>query len=833
MCIFAKSTDLGSGARISQALFPSQQGLLDAGYGHSDEHWLICAPTGSGKTRMGEWAIERAWASGYSAAYVAPLRAIVEERLADWAVQYPQRSVKAFTGRGAVIARPTGEQDLMLFTPEKLATYLAAWKGNLEWLSRLGILVIDEFHLLGDPTRGAALECLIGRIERVNPFIRIVGLSATLSNARELAGWLDARLYETTWRPVTVTHRLRRYKRAVDKPEHLIEEVNDTVGEAGHALVFVNSRRRAEQLASYLRSNGVNARFTHAGLPPEEQADIHRQMRAGRLDAVVATSTLEMGVNLPARKVVVYDNYAFDGVSFRPLPVQRYLQFAGRAGRPGLDDRGECVLFAPLWDNAAEEILRGTPDPVKSTLFSTHHLAREILNEASSRLSISERHLEVNFSRRTLWRHQGGQRRLDGALRFLVDGGLLKETVKDDRSYITHTALGRIATQMAVSPESVVLLRRLFQEIEHPSEWDVLLVACLAPEATPKLGFRFEEIDYIGDAVMQAPSQLLDWTPASVMALRAGCGVPGLLSAVKCAAIVDAHTRLEAIETLAERHDCYPADLFALKRNIVWVLEAAQRAFAVLNRQRFRCNNEENAEPKQPPPSPHEEVVRVLKLMVEFGIPRGATSLVDVAEVGSKRAQRLCAEGIFTPYEASQLPIAHLMDLLGIGERTAEKIHASAATRGKQVTPLQHAPFTSCLEAAVGHEMYLDAAGVDPYRLRRALELSVDHASAELVRVSGGAEPHTILVHEDALRRRSYTCDCADFAKGHQSCKHVLRARIALHDDAHLRRLLDALRHPRADRPLRYALGDLWMTAGRTIDRYADRTDWSVGSKRR
>lgn len=830
MCKHARSP---SGASEGPSLFPSQEALLSSGYLDSSEHWLISAPTGSGKTRMGEWAIERAWACGHSAGYVAPLRAIVEERLADWLARYPQRSITAYTGRAAVMTRPTGEEQLMLFTPEKLATYLAAWKQNLNWLSRLGVLVIDEFHLLGDPTRGAALECLIGRIERVNPFIRIVGLSATLSNACELAKWLNARLYETAWRPITVTHRLRRYKRALDKPRHLLEEVNDTLGEAGRVLVFVNSRRRAEQLAAYLRSNGVNARFTHAGLPPEEQADIHRQMRDGGLDAVVATSTLEMGVNLPARKVVVYDNYAFEGDSFRPLPVQRYLQFAGRAGRPGLDDRGECVLFAPGWDTSAEQILCGTPDPVRSTLFSTRHLAREILHEASSRLSISERHLEVNFSRRTLWRHQGGQQRIDGAVRFLVDGGLLKQTVNDDKTYLSHTALGRIATQMAVSPETVVLLRQIFRDLAQPSEWDVLLAACLSTEVTPKLGFRFEEVDHIGDAVMQAPGQLLDWTPTSVMALRPGCSAPGLLSAVKCAALIDAHTRLENIETLADRHDCYPADINTLKRNVVWVLEAAQRVFAVLNRQRLSSAHDEEAERTPPPPSPHEEVVRVLKLMVAYGIPRGATSLVEVAKVGSKRAQRLCAEGVFTPRELSQLPVAHLMDLLGIGERTAAKILESAASLAGQAPPSQPSPRRPRPDLAADSGLRLRVAGVDPYRLRRALELSIDHASAELVRVSGGAEPHSIVVQEDALRRRFYTCDCADFAKGHQSCKHVLRARIALHDDADLGPLLEALRTPPADRPLRYALGDLWMTAGRAVDRYADRVDGHLGSKQR
>jgi predicted flap endonuclease-1-like 5' DNA nuclease len=291
---------------------------------------------------------------------------------------------------------------------------------------------------------------------------------------------------------------------------------------------------------------------------------------------------------------------------------------------------------------------------------------------------------------------------------------------------------------------------------------------------------------------------------------------------------------LETVDALAERYDCYPADLAALKRNAVWVLEAAQRVFAVLNRQRHaREDGPDDDASKRPPPSPHEEVVRILKLMVEYGIPRGATSLVEIAGIGSKRAQRLCAEGVFTPNDLAQLPRAHLMDLLGIGEQTAQRILQSAESLADSSPPpraLQAMPLTS---ATVSAGLPLGAAGIDPYRLRRALELTVDHASAELVRVSGGAEPHSIVIKEDERRRRTYVCDCADFAKGQRSCKHVLRTRIALHDDAEFRPLLESLRRPPNDRPLRYALGDLWMHAGRTLERYADRSGLLAPTRRR
>jgi helicase len=234
-----------------EGLFPPQTALLQAGFLQSDDHWLICKPTGSGKTRAGEWAIERALASGFCAAYVAPLRAIIDERLIDWRSKYKSFEVGAFTGGSALHSLPC-EERLLLFTPEKLAAFLANWKRHLSWLSKIKVLVVDEIHLLADPNRGPALESLIGRIERINPFIQIVGLSATLPNAQELATWLKARLFESGWRPVPITHRIRKFKRASDKEQMLIEEVEETLQARGRCLIFVNSRRRAEALSKHL-----------------------------------------------------------------------------------------------------------------------------------------------------------------------------------------------------------------------------------------------------------------------------------------------------------------------------------------------------------------------------------------------------------------------------------------------------------------------------------------------------------------------------------------------------------------------------------------------------
>ncbi len=806
----------------SNALFPPQAALLEAGFLQSDDHWLICAPTGSGKTRMGEWAIERALRNGFRAAYIAPLRAIVDERLVDWRLRYQNVEVGAFTGDSALHSSPRKER-LLLFTPEKLAAFLSSWKRHLTWLSEINVLVIDEIHLLADPIRGPALESLIGRIERINPFVQIVGLSATLPNAQAVATWLNARLFESSWRPVPITHRVRRFKRASDKAQMLAEEAKETVDVGGRCLVFVNSRRRAEALSKHLTDCGLRADYTHAGLDSKAQSAAHSSMRDGELDVLVATSTLEMGVNFPARKVIVYDGFSFEGDTFQRLSVRRYLQFAGRAGRPGLDPYGESVLFAPQWDGDPDRTLTSPPEPVGSALFSSGPLLREILYEVSTRLSVSERHLETNFAARTFWRAQGGVRTLGAQVRSLVTSGLLTEKEKDETTYLSATALGRIATQMSITPTTVMLFKAIFDTIDKPSEFDILLGVCLASEVTPKLGFNFEEIDEMGDLVLQTPSALLDWRSPEILRLFTHINERTLLSGVKCAVILLGHTRQQSLEDLASQFDCYPADLASLKRNAVWILEAAQRIFAVLNRRRHLQEAMEVNCEESPLPSAHELIVDSLKIMVAYGIPKGALELVQIEGVGPKRAQRLCNEGIFRISEVTNLPPAHLADVIGSGVGVAERILESAKTLQPELNVTKQPSINAPVELAPSTRLRTKTHAVDPYRLRRALELRVDHLSAEVVRVSGGTEPHAVSVTENAIGTRSYSCDCADFAKGHSQCKHVLRARLALHDDGDLRPLLRQFSDPGGTRPLRLSLAELWMKIGKSYDIYNGR----------
>ena len=235
----------------------------------------------------------------------------------------------------------------------------------------------------------------------------------------------------------------------------------------------------------------------------------HTAMQTRNIEVLVSTSSLEMGVNFPARKVVVYDSYMFDGDGFGPLPVGRYLQCAGRAGRPGYDTNGESVLFLPKWHKEAEAYLTGSPAPVTSGLSKPRSLQKEIITEVSTRLSISNEHLKSNFAARTLRHITDGPLNLSFQVEKLIQADLLKRSGESQR-YLTATPLGRIATQMDVSPETILTMDRFYRQQPSPCLFDCLLAACLCPELTPKLPFYFEQIDDMADILTNTPSHLLD-----------------------------------------------------------------------------------------------------------------------------------------------------------------------------------------------------------------------------------------------------------------------------------------------------------------------------------
>ncbi|MEK6950494.1 MAG: DEAD/DEAH box helicase [Nanoarchaeota archaeon] len=177
-----------------------QAGLLEG------KSLLCCAPTASGKTLVASMAIanvlpgkEMPPGKG-KALYLLPLKALGHEKLRDYQ--------ELLSGTGYTVALALGEldsdssylgkYDLLLVTTEKLDSLL---RHGLPWLQQVKLIIVDEIHLLHDPTRGPTLEVVLTLLRRlIQP--QLIGLSATIGNPQELADWLDATLVQDSWRPV-------------------------------------------------------------------------------------------------------------------------------------------------------------------------------------------------------------------------------------------------------------------------------------------------------------------------------------------------------------------------------------------------------------------------------------------------------------------------------------------------------------------------------------------------------------------------------------------------------------------------------------------------------
>ncbi len=370
---------------------PSQQRVLDHALLESGYSVVLQMPTGSGKTWLAKHAIHQAVHSGFRAVDLSPLRALADELAANWQKEFGDLSVGVFTGDygrpGRSLPVSYSAARVLIMTPERLDACTRSWRSHWSWIPEVDWLVVDEVHLLGDHNRGSRLEGAISRFRRLNPFSRVLALSATLGNRGDLADWLEGVELDTEWRPVPLEWKVVRFRKAEEKPSLLAGEIARIQREGGQSLVFVQSRRRSEQIAGWLRDQGLDARHHHAGLTYDQRRSVENAFRTNSTKALVATATLEMGLNLPARQVVLYDLQEFDGTGFNPLPVNTVWQRAGRAGRPGLDQSGEAVLLAPTWERSVDLYSKGRFEPVSSALSRPQALAEQILAEVHSGLA--------------------------------------------------------------------------------------------------------------------------------------------------------------------------------------------------------------------------------------------------------------------------------------------------------------------------------------------------------------------------------------------------------------------------------------------------------------
>ncbi len=659
----------------------------------TEENVVVSAPTASGKTAVAEVAISKTIDADGTALFLAPLRALTNEKESEWErFEELGYSVYVVTGERDLNPRRAERADVLVMTPEKADSATRKHDSRrYGFVTDVDCVVIDEVHLLDADRRGSVLEVTISRLRRLcDP--RIVALSATMTNIDDVAEWLDSPPESTfafgdDYRPVplnadvkTYSHgenafadKYRRLYRALDLAEpHLRED--------GQALVFVSSRQDTVQAAKKTRDElaerdiPIGARgdydfhndaselnnntlrqsvldgvgFHHAGLSREDKNRVEAWFREGKLDILFSTSTLAWGVNLPARCVVIRDTKLHDPlegeVDMSPLDV---LQMLGRAGRPGYDDQGYAWVITDRSEaDKYRQLLRDGKE-IESRLAESldAHLNAEIAMGTIGDLDDVLDWLETTFyyvragNAPDRYEAAGSLReQASSTLRGLVDRGFVE---MDDDLRVSATALGRLASRFYLRLDTARHFADLAEAASEQElgERDVLTVVAGAGEFD-SVSARTDERDAVRAVLGEASD------PGTVVDVDLDAGQRKVL------AILEASTRGT---TPAELQ----SDAWVIRQNAMRLL-AALRAFL----DEFDGSRAAN-------------LARRVEARVEHGIGSDAVGLTAIDGVGSGRASKLAAEGFATPADVVSAGADALVDV-GLSEGVAERVHDSA-----------------------------------------------------------------------------------------------------------------------------------------------------------
>lgn len=417
---------------------------------------------------------------GRKAAWLVPQRTLTAELDRDLQ-KWRDMGIKvvSLSGEATTDAQKTKDADLWVATTEKFEALCRA-SSMKEAIAEIGTVIVDEIHLLGEPSRGPVLESLLARIRQEDSGTRLVGLSATAANADQVAEWLNADLVEITWRPTRLTNQLltlpntdSRAEEDSVRNEAVTSLVRETSERDGSTLVFCGSKHNVRSTAlAIAAARGV--RGAHSAQPGDietvaelcasagiglhysdwpHKKEAERQFRERETDVLVATSTLAAGVNTPARVVVVRDT----SIGPQPMEVSMIQQMFGRAGRAGKEVEGWSFLLVGANELGRWRQRLGAGYTINSGILDSvaDHLLGEVVQGNVRSQDQAERWWES-----TLAYHQGEQNLtpINEARDFLTRWRFLETEETTDGLMWSATRLGAITSKMMVNVKDAASL---------------------------------------------------------------------------------------------------------------------------------------------------------------------------------------------------------------------------------------------------------------------------------------------------------------------------------------------------------------------------------------
>src|SRR5574338_648921 len=677
-------------------LYPPQGDAVKAGL-LQGQNILVAAPTASGKTLIAMLAMmQYLRTKSGKIVYLTPLRALASEKHAEFKKMENlawSRKIKAAisTGDFDSVDKESESADIIVLTNEKMDSLI---RHGVDWIDKIGLVIADEIHLIGDKDRGPTVEIIMTKLEELETKPQIVGLSATITNSDDVAEWLGCKLVSSDWRPVPLTEGIFDGGTVlwnngdVDEIESSIrgppiDLCLDTIKNGGQSLVFAETRTRSASLAtkgadavlkflsesekkhleetsqklldnnehtdmvktlSALLKKGVG--FHHAGLNQNCRETIETEFRNGKIKLLASTPTLAAGVNLPARRVVISSIARYDvkAGTNKPISVLEYKQLCGRAGRQQYDKFGEAIIVGN--SNAAdltEYYINGNQEQIESKLKDDKALRIHILSYVVSNPGIKSEDL-FEFFQKTLAGLQTRKSTLSFSIeiakKFLIRENLIVQ--KAER--YAATEFGKKVSMLYIDPVTAIYFKRGLEATSQNKKHTLSFLHLISSseEFFPKFSLRNKDYETLGVLIENKSHELIE----SISEYDCSRSLLALQSWISEASEINLSDNL-GIES---------GDMHRMADTADWLVYCLYELAKLVDR-----------------PDLLEELDSLRK-RIGYGIKEELVELVQIRGIGRVRARRLHDHGIKTIEDLRTISVNKLAEIDKIGPTIADNI---------------------------------------------------------------------------------------------------------------------------------------------------------------
>ena len=600
--------------------------------------------------------------------YIVPLKALASEKRDDF-LQFADLGINVHMSTGDLDSEERGieKADIIVATSEKADSMI---RHGSRWMDEVKLVIADEIHMIHDPGRGPTLEVALTKMMRRRSDLQVIALSATISNADDLADWLHAALVRSDWRPVPLMEGAYlpgrivfgdRTEKAVPPAEDAVSSlVMQAVGDGGQCLVFVNSRRsteaeavrlaghlgpkaarelsRAEEallegdsestatgrkLASCVKSGTA---FHNAGLTYRQRKYVEDSFRAGDIKCIVATPTLAAGINLPARRVVVRDTYRYENGANVPISVMEVKQMCGRAGRPGYDPYGEAVLVAKNdrdFEHLMTDYIDHDTERLTSKLFQEKVLRSHILGIIATGDAESDDEI-VDFMKDTFFGATSSLFGIESIVGDVVDFLAGEKMVRRQGDSVIILPFGKRVSDLYIDPVTASILRDAVLKIDDSTEtMPILIAAAMTPDVVGMYPKKCDEQRLNAEAEMWEDKLLVD--PDDIE----DYDYEYFRSDLKTAVLIADWMSEVPEEAMTDRMGIGPGDIRAKVDRMDWIIYAMGEIAYIFNPDAIRK-------------------IRPLATRIRYGVKEELSELVSLRGVGRSRARILFNAGYAT-----------------------------------------------------------------------------------------------------------------------------------------------------------------------------------------